>query len=169
MKKITKVDKVFNIICVIILVGITGLALAQVLFRYVLQISVPWTEELSRLLYGILIFNGVVLLEAENSQMKTTFLMDALPKKARYFTQLSLNVLSIGFLGLMVFGSLRMVRSSWHITLGSLPFLSQAIIYIPVIICFPFAIYYIIKQIVFFKEYFPEQDSPLKAIVTESE
>jgi len=166
--KITKVDKFFNVVCVVILVGITGLALSQVLFRYVLKFCVPWTEELSRLLYGILIFNGVVLLEAENTQMKTSFLINAMPKKARFFTQIGLNALSITFLGLMIFGSLRMVTSSWHINLGSLPFISQATIYIPVILCLPFAIYYLIKQLVFFKDYFPEQDTPLNIHSTDS-
>ncbi|MBK5262945.1 MAG: TRAP transporter small permease subunit, partial [Peptostreptococcaceae bacterium] len=96
--KNTKTVKTFDAICVSILVVISVLALAQVLFRYVLKISVPWTEEVSRLLYGFLILNGVVLLEAENNQMKTTFLLDRFPKKVRFFVQLFINCASIAFL-----------------------------------------------------------------------
>lgn len=168
MKVITKMDKFFNALCVIILIVLTGLALSQVLFRYVLQISVPWTEELSRLLYGFLIFFGVVLLEAENNQMKTTFLIDAMPRKWQFIIQVIHNTMGIAFLGLMVAGSLRMVRSSWDITLGSLPFISQAVIYIPVIISLPFSAYYMIKQVLFFKEYFPDQESPLSSLTSDS-
>lgn len=156
--KTSKVVKFFNMLCIILLVVITFLALAQVLFRYVLQISVPWTEEFSRLLYGVLIFNGVVLLEAEKSQMKTTFLIDLMPKKVSYIIQIVLNILSIGFLLLMIIGSLRMVNSSWDITLGSLPFISQAVIYIPVILCMPFAIYYLVKQCINYKNVIVPQD-----------
>lgn len=159
--KQTKTVKAFDAICVSILVVISLLALAQVLFRYVLKISVPWTEEVSRLLYGFLIFNGVVLLEAENNQMKTTFLLDRFPKKARFFVQLFINCASIAFLLLMFIGSVRMVRSSWTINLGSVPWISQATIYIFVILSMPFAIYFLIKQMVHYKEYFliPAEDS----------
>lgn len=146
--------KTFDAICVSILVVITILALLQVLFRYVLKISVPWTEEVSRLLYGFLIFNGVVLLEAENNQMKTTFLLNILPKRVKFFLQVGINVASILFLGLMFVGSLRMVRSSWAINLGSVPWISQAVIYILVIFSMPFAIYFLIKQIIHYNEYF---------------
>lgn len=152
--KQSKTVKTFDVICVSLLVVISVMALAQVLFRYVLKISVPWTEEVSRLLYGFLIFNGVVLLEAENNQMKTTFLLDRFPKKVRFFVQLFINVASIGFLLLMFIGSLRMVRSSWTINLGSVPWISQAVIYLLVIFSMPFAIYFLIKQMIHYEEYF---------------
>jgi TRAP-type C4-dicarboxylate transport system permease small subunit len=132
------------------------LTLTQVFMRYILKISIPWTEEVARLLYGILIFSGVVLLEAENNQIKTTFLLEKLPKKVHYVIQLLINVASMILCGSLIYGATKMVKSSWSITLGSLPWLSSAVTYIVIIVCMPFVIYCLIRQMMYFEEYFLE-------------
>jgi TRAP-type C4-dicarboxylate transport system permease small subunit len=82
--------------------------------------------------------------------------LELLPKRPKFFVQLGINIVSILFLLLMVIGSFRMVRSSWTINLGSIPWISQAVIYILVILTMPFAIYFLIKQIAHYEEYFGE-------------
>lgn len=44
--------KSVDALCVAMLIVLILLALAQVLFRYVLKISVPWTEEVARMVYS---------------------------------------------------------------------------------------------------------------------
>lgn len=151
-----KIIQVFDAICTLMLITLVLLALSQVLFRYVLKISVPWTEELARMFYSFLIFTGVTLVEGENGQMKTTFFLEKVPEKARFVIQGIINGLSIIFCGGLILGAVKMALSSWSYRMGSLPFISTAIVYVPIIICMPFVIYFLIIQMVYFKEYFLE-------------
>lgn len=153
MKK-TKILQIFDTICIAMLVILIMLALSQVLFRYVLKISVPWTEEAARMFYSFLIFTGVVLVEGENAQMKTTFFLEKMPVKVRFILQAIINGISILFCGGLIYGAIKMARSSWSYKLGSIPFISTAIVYVPIIICMPFVILYLILQMVYFEEYF---------------
>lgn len=155
MKKI-KVLQIFDKICITMLVILVILALLQVFFRYVLKVSVPWTEEAARMFYSFLIFTGVVLVEAENGQMKTTFFLEKLPVKVRFIIQAIINGVSILFCSGLIYGAIKMARSSWSYRMGSIPFLSTAVVYIPIIICMPFVILYLILQMIHFKEYFLE-------------
>ena len=153
MKK-SKIIQSIDIICVFMLIVLIILALLQVLFRYVLQISLPWTEEVARMVYSFLIFTGVVSVEAENQQMKTTFLLEKMPPKVRYIVQGIINGASIIFCGGLTYGAVKMVNSSWDFKLGSLPWISSAVVYIPIIIFMPFVMYFLLKQMIHFKEYY---------------
>jgi TRAP-type C4-dicarboxylate transport system permease small subunit len=135
------------------------LALAQILFRYVLEISVPWTEEVARMVYSFMIFTGVILVESENGHMKTTFLINKLPVERRIIFQSVINFMSIVFCGGLTYGAIRMIRSSWTYKMGSLPMISTAVVYIPIIIGMPLVIYYLVKQIVHYNEYFTDTDN----------
>lgn len=158
MKK-SRILKYIDTICIIMLIILVLLALAQILFRYVLEISVPWTEEVARMVYSFMIFTGVILVESENGHMKTTFLINKLPVERRIIFQSVINLMSIVFCGGLTYGAIRMIRSSWTYKMGSLPMISTAVVYIPIIIGMPLVIYYLVKQIVNYNEYFTDTDN----------
>lgn len=153
MKK-SKILMTVDVFCVVMLLTLIILALAQVLFRYVLKISVPWTEEVARMVYSFLIFTAVILVEGENAHMKTTYFINKLPVKIRYALQVVINLTSALFLVGLIYGAVRMARSSWIYRMGSLPSVPTAIVYLPIIFGFPFVIYFLLRQVKNYKEYF---------------
>jgi len=154
----SKVLQTVDWLCVFMLLVLIFLALAQVLFRYVLKISVPWTEEVARMVYSFLIFTAVILVEGENGHMKTTYFINKLPMGARVVLQSIINFASALFLCGLIYGAIRMARSSWIYKMGSLPNVSTALVYIPIIFGMPFVIYFLIKQIIHYKDYFIDID-----------
>jgi TRAP-type C4-dicarboxylate transport system permease small subunit len=155
MKK-SPILQTVDAICISMLIVLVILALLQVMFRYVLKISVPWTEEVARMVYSYLIFTGLILVEGENGHMKTTYFINKFPVKIRFIVQVVINLMSIMFCSGLIYGAIKMIRSSWIFKMGSLPSVSSAIVYIPIIVGMPFVIYYLIKQLIHYKEYFLE-------------
>ncbi|MBZ4645290.1 MAG: TRAP-type transport system small permease protein [Petroclostridium sp.] len=148
----SKVIKFVEGFCLFIFVMLVSLVILQVFFRYVAKTSVPWTEEIARVLYIWLVFIGVAIVEAENAQIRTTYLLEKLPLKVRYVLEVIINILSIVFLIIFFVGSIKMLRESWIYMLGSIPWMSGGVIYIPAVIGAPLAAWYLIKQVINFNK-----------------
>ncbi len=126
--------------------------LLQIFFRFVLSISIPMTEELARILFSMVIMFAVVQAESEDLQLKTTYFFLKLPYKLKYIVYLLTCIASVVFLICLIYGCARMFVASAPMKYGTMPWLSPAITYIPPIVSFPFAVYYIMKRVVYFKE-----------------
>jgi TRAP-type C4-dicarboxylate transport system permease small subunit len=146
MKK-SKVIKSIEGLSLFIFIVLVSLVILQVFFRYVAKISVPWTEEVARVLYIWLVFIGIIIVEAENVQIKTTYVLEKLPVKLRFIFEIIINTLSIAFMIIFFIGSIRMLKESWIYMLGSIPWISSGVIYIPPVIGAPLVAWYLIKQI----------------------
>jgi len=147
MKK-DKVIKAVEYFSLSIFFVLVLLVILQVFFRYVLQISVPWTEELARVMYMWLVFIGIIIVEAENINIRTTYFLDKMSLKVRYVMEIIINVSAIVFLLVLFYGSILITKESWVYMLGSIPWISSAITYIPAIIGAPLTIWFLIKQII---------------------
>ena len=143
--------KLIDAVTALLFFGMLTTVLLQILFRFVLRISVPWTEELSRILYVYIIFLGFILLESEDNSIKVTFLVDMLPYRPRLILQAVLNAFAIFFLVCLFIGSIIMYRNANVLIFGTLPFLNVSILYIPLIIACPMTIFYLIRQLVKFE------------------
>ena len=95
------------------------LAIAQILFRYVLNISVPWTEEAARWLFVWQIFLGSSLMLKEHGHLKITMVRDMLPKTVQKVVDLIMSLLGLVFIIGIFFGSLQMIGSVQNVTAGS--------------------------------------------------
>ncbi|HBT49757.1 MAG TPA: hypothetical protein DEA61_08030, partial [Caldanaerobacter subterraneus] len=127
--------------------------LMQVIFRYVLKISVPWTEELARVITIWLTIIGLAVIESENTQITTTYFVSKMKGSYQKIWKTVIALLTIIFLCTFFVGSLKMLPKASNIMLGSMPFLKTSIIYIPPIIAVPLAIIFIIYQLKDFKEF----------------
>ncbi len=126
----------------VISVGIVViLGILQVLFRFVLKISVPWTEEMMRALFIYIVFFGLILVERENGEVRTTMLIEKLPYKAYHVWESVVAVLSILFNVLVLVGCFQAMKVT-NTTLSALPQISMRMFFYPMVISLPLMVIY---------------------------
>lgn len=118
----------------------------QIVFRFILRISVPWTEELARLAVIWMTFFGIILVQADRESIRTDFLVNKLPLKVRYLLEKVVNLASIILLLAILRGSIEMLEFTSGVTMSSITWLSSCVLYYPVIIAIPLVIIYLIRD-----------------------
>ena len=103
---IDKFNKLLEVLCGIALAGMTGLIFLQVLVRFVfaklhMQISVPWTEELSRYLMIWAIFVGAAVVARRADALAVEALVQAVPASAGRVIKFAAHLLALAFYGLV--------------------------------------------------------------------
>ena len=132
----------------VISVGIVViLGILQVLFRFVLKISVPWTEEMMRALFIYIVFFGLILVERENGEVRTTMLIEKLPYKAYHVWESIVTVLSILFNVLVLIGCFQAMKVT-NTTLSALPQISMRMFFYPMVISLPLMVIYQIYHMI---------------------
>lgn len=102
-------------------VAMLSLVTAQVFFRYVMQVSVPWTEEAARWFYAWQIFLGSAIATKENLHLRADFLLARFPPRARACTDFIISLAGLTFLAGIIWGSLLMMRAVYPVEAGSFP------------------------------------------------
>ena len=97
------------------------LVTSQVVFRYVLQVSVPWTEEAARWFYAWQIFLGSSLAMRDRIHLQITVLLDRFSGRPKVFLEFLIALTSLGFLSGIIWGSLLMIRAVYPVQAGSFP------------------------------------------------
>jgi TRAP-type transport system small permease protein len=101
-----------------LLFGTIGLLLAamladvavQVFFRYVIEAPPTWTEEVARFLFAWQIFLAAGLAFGRGAHIVVDVLLVALPKPGQRLLSILSNSLVLGFLGVLVWQGINMVR-----------------------------------------------------------
>ena len=117
----------------ITMTGFIGMLLAagaQVLFRYVLEISVPWTEELAGLLFTTTMFLGMAIALREDEHIIVDFLFKRMSPKAQAAGHVAIYLAVFMFLVLLGFGAQIMVRVTWASHLIALSWISTGYLYL---------------------------------------
>lgn len=157
------ISRIVEAITLVEFIAMVIIVLLQVFFRYVLKLSVPWTEEFARVLYIWVIFLGIVQVETENINIRTTYFIDKLPLCVCRAILIVSNLFSILLMVCLFIGSIILIRTSSVYTLASLPWISSSIFYVPVLICAPATILLLMRQIRLFSGYYPEADKKEEA------
>lgn len=121
---------------------------AQILFRDVLKISVPWTEEVARLAFIWMVCFGTVAVQARQEHIRMDFVLNKLPVPLRNIFIKIFSVASIMFLAVIAIGAINLLERSSNVPLSvSLPWLKASFLYIPLIITIPLMIFYLLTDI----------------------
>jgi TRAP-type C4-dicarboxylate transport system permease small subunit len=104
--------------------------IGQVIFRYVLETAVPWTEELARLLFVESMLLGMAIGIRRHEHIVVDFLFNKLPTRGRNAAGLLFNLAIILLLALLMRGSWDLVGRNWNARLVSLPSVSVGYIYL---------------------------------------
>ena len=97
------------------------LVILQVFFRYLLQVSVPWTEEAARWFYAWQIFLGSAVAMRERIHLRVTVLVDRFQGRARSLLEFLTALAGVGFIAGIIWGSLVMIRAVYPVEAGSFP------------------------------------------------
>lgn len=142
-----KVDYV-NIITILAFIVMVIVVLLQVIFRYVMRISVPWTEEFARYLLILITFVGGALAIRDKQHIAVTAIINKLPKKAPYYLNKFFNISIILFLIAVFRGSILMVKLTWETPVGSIGWLSTGKIYLILPVSITMMIIYLLNQLI---------------------
>lgn len=126
--------KIFDGVSILAFVLMVAVVILQVLSRYLLKISVPWTEELSRLFFIYVGFTGTAIATREKELIVVDVLLTRLPEKARIVFDALIQVIVFAFYCVMLVGAIKMFISTKNTYFQSMPFLSNGWTYMAVII-----------------------------------
>jgi TRAP-type transport system small permease protein len=102
----------------------------QIVCRFVLSISVPWTEEVSRLVFIWLAFLGAALGAREGSLIVIDTLPEMIGPHWHRFMGPLVRIVSLAVVLFLFVGSIPLVRSVWPTTLATLDWISNGWAYL---------------------------------------
>ncbi len=142
------IKKIINILLFLCMLSMIFLVASQVLFRYVLKWSVPWTEEIARVFFVWIIFIGVVLVEEEEGgQIAVDMFIQKLPPGIYRIWKSLILILESVFIAILFVGSIKSFKAVSLINLGTVPSLDYRILYAPVLIAAPCIIWFLLNRL----------------------
>lgn len=138
--------KAIEIIVVVLFTVLILCVFSQVVFRYLLKISVPWTEEMARIINIWMVFIGLAAVEAYREQIRTVVLLEKLPARIRLILEGIFVVGASVYLISVLIGSWRMVQQTSNLSLGSIPWITSAIIYWASFLGIPLSILFMVRN-----------------------
>jgi len=114
---IRNIESLLENVLSVLMIGMTLIVFVNVLTRYFLNTSIPWTEEGSRFLLIFVVFIGAVLAYIENGHLGLDVLVKSLPRKAGKIVVLLSHVLSLIAMSLLTYGGIFLtsntLKSGW--------------------------------------------------------
>ena len=104
--------------------------LGQVVFRYVLEVPVPWTEELARVLFVQAMLIGMAIAVREDEHIVVDFLFKRLPPRGRQILGLVFGTVVLLLLAILIRGAWSMIATNWNARLVSLSWVRVGYLYI---------------------------------------
>ncbi len=123
--------KIVDIVALVAFCVMLILVTAQIVFRYCLQVSVPWTEEAARWFYAWQIFLGSAVAMRQKLHLRVTILIDHLPQAVQSILDLLTAAAGLLFLAGIIWGSLIMIRTVDPVQAGSFP-ISTSYLYLSI-------------------------------------
>lgn len=127
VKKVT--ETAIDWLSVGLMLMIFVLGLAQVIWRWVLNDPITWSEELIQLTYVWICYLGWAIATRKDAHIRITNVMNALPKGGQKWLQIFCHLLTILFSVLMVYYGYKLFASNLKRVVISLPWMNYATVY----------------------------------------
>lgn len=108
---------------------------AQVLFRYVLEWPVLWTEEAARVLFLLAMMCGFVIAQRRGEHIVVDFLRARLPPRPAAAVGALFDLVVLACLLLLLRGAVRMVELTWGSAFITIPWFTSAHLHLAQIAC----------------------------------
>ena len=113
-------DALFLGAAALLAAGFLGCVTLQVVFRYVIQKPLPWSEEAARYLFVWTAFLAAAVTVGRNDQFSISLFVERLPSRWRWILELVGTALGILFAGIVISKGAAM---SWRLLSASSPVL----------------------------------------------
>lgn len=140
------INKLFDVVTVIIFASMVITVLLQIFFRTILRLSVPWTEELSRLLFIYVGFFSTALAARERQFIVIDVLLQRLPRQVQAVLYVVTKVIVVLFFSIMWVGALKMFGMVKGTYFQSLPLVSNGTTYVAVMVGAGMTVFYTILE-----------------------
>lgn len=130
MNAITALTRLTSALALTMFAAMFALTLAQVIFRYVLHLPVPWTEEAARALFVMATLAGISLAWHERQHIFVDFLYLQLSAKQRRWLSVVFALSILVFLALWARGALDLAQRNWTVRLVTIDWFRVAYYYI---------------------------------------
>lgn len=147
-----KINKVFEVISVILLALMLIIVLLEVVFRYVLKMPLTWSQEIARLFYIYIVYLLIPPLEYTCSQLHVSYFFDQIPYKIRKYVYFVICGIYAVFLGALAYGAFACAKDSAHMIFSSVKWVKMWMAYVPVIIGALFGIIMVIYRAIHYEE-----------------
>ncbi len=119
-----------NMVAALLFAAALLLVNAQIVCRFILSISVPWTEEVSRLVFVWLAFLGAAIGAREGSLIVIDTLPEVVGPKWDAWIGPLVRLVSLAVVLFLFVGSIPLVRSVWPTTLATVDWISNGWAYL---------------------------------------
>lgn len=137
-------DRALDALLALIMLVITTLTLAQVIWRYTIGTSFTWSEELNLLLWAWII--ALAAIKAQH--LRISMLLSLLPYKAQIVLYVFRWLLTMGLLGVLFYFGLGMVQLTASDRYIELHFVSRKWLFMSITVCVvPWAIVATVRMI----------------------
>jgi len=121
-RAVDAVDRVAWVACYVLVAAIACVMLAQVFFRYVLNSSLQWAEELCVYALVWLVFIGGATVTRGWGHITITAFVNLLPFRARAWSFVTAKVLSLAFILVLAYWGFQLVNLPVHAASPSMGF-----------------------------------------------
>lgn len=113
--------------------AITLVVFLQVIFRYVLGIIAPWTEELARYISIWMVYAGALVAAIRSDHIRVAVVADSVKGKLRIALDVFSNLIGVAVCFVIVSGSVRLIFQNSSQMAVTLP-VPVSILYIPLLV-----------------------------------
>lgn len=144
-------DKLTELIGEILFWGILFLVNMQIIFRFVIRISVPWTEEISRMIFIYLVFMGAAISVRKGEMIIVDTIPNLVKGKSRKALNFVITVFNLLLSAVMLVSSIQMFRISYTTRFSTVRWMSNGWLYVPLIFSFAMMMFHYLQCLVRFR------------------
>ncbi|MGQ9369267.1 TRAP transporter small permease [Azospirillum sp. ST 5-10] len=122
-------DGVWTGVAVLLVLVTVGATLAQVLFRYVLELPLGWTEEISRMALVCAVYAALTPAYLRGEHIVVDFFLRKLPGPLLAAGVGAMKLVTLLVFAYVAWGALLQVGQTWNMSLIAVPALSMGMVY----------------------------------------
>jgi len=147
LKAFKKMQNVINVIIGVILFGIMCIVLLQIFTRYVIFYSLPWSEELSRYLFVVMIMLGINIGISKNMMVRIDLIDNFLSENAKRMLEIGRDIIALVIASILFYSSIDLIKIG-SVQISPAMQIPMSTIYLFLFVGFLFAVLSVIVKII---------------------